>query len=52
MKRVIVTGAASGLGRAIALRYVREEADICIRPQSWMPIKWQILLTNQCKGIN
>jgi len=30
MKRVIVTGAASGLGRAIALRYAREEADICI----------------------
>ncbi len=30
MKRVIVTGAASGLGRAIALRYARESADICI----------------------
>lgn len=30
MKRVIVTGAASGLGRAIALRYAREQADICI----------------------
>ena len=30
MKRMIVTGAASGLGRAIALRYARESADICI----------------------
>jgi len=30
MNRVIVTGAASGLGRAIALRYAREQADICI----------------------
>jgi len=30
MKRVIVTGASSGLGRAIALRYAREKADICI----------------------
>jgi len=30
MKRVIVTGGASGLGRAIALRYAVEKADVCI----------------------
>ena len=30
MTRVIVTGAASGLGRAIALRYARDGADICL----------------------
>ena len=30
MKKVLITGAASGLGRAMALRYAREGAHICI----------------------
>ena len=30
MKKVLITGAASGLGRAMPLRYAREGAHICI----------------------
>ena len=30
MQKVIITGAASGLGRALALRFAREGSDICI----------------------
>ena len=30
MNKVLITGAASGLGRALALRYAREGAAICI----------------------
>ena len=30
MKNIIITGAASGLGRALALEFAQQGADICV----------------------
>jgi NAD(P)-dependent dehydrogenase (short-subunit alcohol dehydrogenase family) len=39
-KAVIVTGASSGIGRALAAEFGQQWADYCRRAPGWLPHFW------------
>lgn len=50
MKKVLITGAASGLGRALALRFAKEHACVCIADINLPGAKETLTLVQQAGG--